>query len=40
MLTPDHQEDCAITYDQVWVAFQELAFIYHPDTSNSGDTDK
>ena len=40
ILTPDHQEDRAITYDQVRVAFRELAFKYHPDTSSSGDTDK
>jgi hypothetical protein len=34
------KEDRAIKYDQVRVAFRELAFKYHPDTSNSDNTDK
>lgn len=37
--TTDRVEDGVITYNQVRVAFRELAFKYHPDTS-SGDTDK
>jgi hypothetical protein len=36
----EHREDRAITYDQVQVAFRELAFKYHPDTSRSVDTEK
>jgi hypothetical protein len=39
-LTTDRLDDGAITYNQVRVAFRELAFKYHPDTSSSGDTDK
>ena len=37
--TTDRVEDGVITYNQVRVAFRELAFKYHPDTS-SGDTEK